>query len=137
MTKLTMKAMQAGKVVRESMEDTMSRRSTKKFTMLALLLVCVMVVSVPVSAEAQNIDIGTTGSDVLGTIGNIVKRAGLIIGGILVMVGLFQFGMAFRNEDAEGKTKASHTLVAGIIIAAVGGAAAALGLALGGSGSST
>ena len=60
-------------------------------------------------------------SSILQTIITITTFAGLLIGGIMLLVGGIQFGVAFKNEDSEGKTKASHLFVAGIILMAIGG----------------
>lgn len=60
-------------------------------------------------------------SSILDTIITITTFAGLLIGGIMLLVGGIQFGVAFKNEDSEGKTKASHLFVAGIILMAIGG----------------
>lgn len=60
-------------------------------------------------------------SSILETIITITTFAGLLIGGIMLLVGGIQFGVAFKNEDSEGKTKASHLFVAGIILMAIGG----------------
>ena len=70
------------------------------------------------STKGQN---GGTTTAVIGTVANLFSYAGLILGLILVIVGIFQFASAFRNEDAEGKTKASHTIIGGVILMAVGG----------------
>lgn len=71
-----------------------------------------------VSAKAGD---GSAGTTVLGTILSIFQFAALILGVIMLLIGIIQFATAFRNEDAEGKTKASHVLIAGIILTVVGG----------------
>lgn len=42
------------------------------------------------------------------------------LGGVVVLIGAVEFGLAFKNDDAEGKTKGMRTVIAGCIVTAVG-----------------
>lgn len=42
------------------------------------------------------------------------------LGGVVVLIGAIEFGLAFKNDDAEGKTKGMRTIIAGCIVTAVG-----------------
>jgi len=42
------------------------------------------------------------------------------LGGAVMLIGAVEFGLAFKNDDAEGKTKGMRTLIAGAIVIAVG-----------------
>jgi len=42
------------------------------------------------------------------------------LGGVVMLIGGIMFGLAFKNDDADGKTRALQTLVAGAIVIAVG-----------------
>jgi len=42
------------------------------------------------------------------------------LGGVVMLLGGIMFGLAFKNDDADGKTRALQTLVAGAIVIAVG-----------------
>lgn len=42
------------------------------------------------------------------------------LGGAVVLIGAVEWGLAFKNDDAEGKTKGMRTLIAGCIVTAVG-----------------
>lgn len=42
------------------------------------------------------------------------------LGGVVVLIGAMEFGLAFKNDDAEGKTKGMRTVIAGLIVIAVG-----------------
>lgn len=42
------------------------------------------------------------------------------LGGAVVLIGAVEFGLAFKSDDAEGKTKGLRTIIAGIIVIAVG-----------------
>jgi len=42
------------------------------------------------------------------------------LGGVVLLIGAVEFGLAFKNDDAEGKTKGMRTAIAGCIVIAVG-----------------
>lgn len=42
------------------------------------------------------------------------------LGGVVILIGAIEFGLAFKNDDAEGKTKGLRTVIAGCIVLAVG-----------------
>lgn len=42
------------------------------------------------------------------------------LGGVVILIGAVEFGLAFKNDDAEGKTKGLRTVIAGCIVFAVG-----------------
>lgn len=42
------------------------------------------------------------------------------LGGVVILIGAVEFGLAFKNDDAEGKTKGLRTVIAGCIVLAVG-----------------
>lgn len=42
------------------------------------------------------------------------------LGGVVILIGAVEFGLAFKNDDAEGKTKGIRTVIAGCIVFAVG-----------------
>lgn len=42
------------------------------------------------------------------------------LGGVVILIGAIEFGLAFKSDDAEGKTKGLRTVIAGCIVFAVG-----------------
>ena len=42
------------------------------------------------------------------------------LGGVVILLGAIEFGLAFKNDDAEAKTKGLRTVIAGCIVLAVG-----------------
>ncbi len=42
------------------------------------------------------------------------------LGGVVILIGAIEFGLAFKSDDAEGKTKGMRTIIAGCIVTAVG-----------------
>ena len=41
-------------------------------------------------------------------------------GGVVILIGVIEFGLAWKSDDAEGKTKGMRTAIAGCIVFAVG-----------------
>lgn len=41
------------------------------------------------------------------------------LGGVVIFIGAVEFGLAFKDNDAEGKTKGMRTIIAGAIVFAV------------------
>ena len=42
------------------------------------------------------------------------------LGGVVILIGAVEWGLAFKSDDAEGKTKGMRTIIAGCIVTAVG-----------------
>ncbi len=42
------------------------------------------------------------------------------LGGVVILIGAVEFGLAWKNDDAEAKTKGMRTIIAGCIVLAVG-----------------
>lgn len=42
------------------------------------------------------------------------------LGGVVILIGAIEFGIAFKTDEAEGKTKGMRTVIAGCIVLAVG-----------------
>lgn len=42
------------------------------------------------------------------------------LGGVVLLIGAIEFGLAFKNDDAEAKTKGMRTAIAGCIVIAIG-----------------
>ena len=49
------------------------------------------------------------------------------LGGVVIFIGAIEFALAFKSEDAEGKTKGMRTIIAGAMVT---GITAALGTLL-------
>lgn len=72
----------------------------------------VLMNTLAMAAPNTNIDIWAVVSSILGVITTIALIAGII----LLAVGLFQFAMAQKSEDVEGKSRAIHTITASLIL---------------------
>ncbi len=74
----------------------------------------------PVSVASATGGTTTTAEDkwdaVIGFITPWVTR----LGGVVIFIGAIEFGLAWKNDDAEGKTKGMRTVIAGCIVFAIG-----------------
>ena len=41
------------------------------------------------------------------------------LGGVIILIGAVEFGLGFKNDDAEAKTKGLRIIIAGAIVAGV------------------
>lgn len=67
-------------------------------------------------AEQDNANAKAKWEKVIGFIIPWIKR----LGGVVILIGAIEFGLAWKNDDAEGKTKGMRTIIAGCIVTAVG-----------------
>lgn len=68
------------------------------------------ILSTPIYASASD------GSAEWNTIMNYVLTWIPRIGGVVMFIGAIEFALAFKTEDAEGKTKGMRTVVAGAMV---------------------
>lgn len=69
-----------------------------------------------------------TVNDLVGKIINIICNIFLIVGIFLTVYAIGQLIMAFKNDDADSKTRASTVLVVGLVLIAIKGIVNALHL---------
>lgn len=68
-----------------------------------------------------NLALEVTISQTMGNIIRVILTIAFYVGVLITAWGIFQLIMAFRNEDAENKTKAIQVLLAGILLMGLGG----------------
>lgn len=85
------------------------RKITSVFTSLAFAVSLMTINCFAVANSAASFD------TVVAFIVTWVQR----IGGVIAFVGAIQFGMAFKNDDADGKTRGLMTLASGFIVIAI------------------
>lgn len=49
-------------------------------------------------------------------------------GVVVIIIGVVEFALGFKDDDANSKVKGMKTIIAGVLVTAVGGLAATLGL---------
>ena len=69
------------------------------------------------------------------TVANLLKTWVTRLGGTVMFVGGIMFGLGWKNDDADGKTRGINTVIAGAIVCAVAVSAGTFMGASGGSGS--
>lgn len=82
---------------------------------IVVILVVTLMVSSLAFATAANAD--TMWNAVMNLIKTWVIRLGLVV----LLVGGIMFGLGFKNDDAEQKTRGVNTMIAGGIVTAVAG----------------
>lgn len=81
-------------------------------TIMCMLLVCIMVSSV---ASATT----STADSLWNTLANLIKTWVTRLGGVIMFVGGVMFGLGWKSDDAEQKSRGISTIVAGAIVTAV------------------
>ncbi len=84
----------------------------KKATAVALCLGCVMCMSATAFA-AGNVDA------LWNTIANLIQTWVTRLGGVVMLIGGVMFGLGWKSDDAEQKSRGVSTIIAGAIVAAV------------------
>lgn len=106
---------------------SLTKRTSDKLNMMVLWLkanyykVVMMMYTLfcPVSVASAS-GTGSTAEDkwdaVIGFITPWITR----LGGVVILIGAIEFGLAWKNDDAEKKTQGMRTVIAGCIVFAVG-----------------
>lgn len=92
--------------------------AVKKMIVSAFLMTCVCdLLTTPVYASGGT---SPTAEQKWNTVINFIVPWITRLGGGVILIGAVEFGLAFKNDDAEGKTKGMRTIIAGAIVTAVG-----------------
>lgn len=97
----------------------MKRALLSKTFLLAItliLLVGVVLGNTVMPFADETIEVDNTGSKLVLEVVAIVCYIARIIGVILLVWGVVQLILAFRNEDADSKTKAAMTIVVAVVL---------------------
>lgn len=109
-----------GAQIGEKMKETI--RKIKRFEIRLAVFICTLLACSPVNMVYAT---GTPNTQdaaadkwdqVIGFITPWIQR----LGGVVILIGAVEFGLAFKNDDAEAKTKGMRTAIAGCIVFAVG-----------------
>jgi len=87
--------------------------------LVTLMAISTLVFSVPVLASgagASTIDANNAFTAVMDFLVPWIQK----LGGVVMLIGGIMFGLGFKNDDADSKTRGVQTLVAGAIVIAVG-----------------
>lgn len=92
----------------------------KKVKKAALCISVFLLVSASAVVVASATPAATAGVDAWTNVMNFLIPWIWRLGGAVMLVGGIMFGLAFKGDDADGKTRALQTLIAGAIVTAVG-----------------
>jgi len=93
-----------------------AKRMKKLLTILPIMLIALSLVTIPAFAES-----GATSADsFIDTVVDLLKKWIPRLGGMIVVVGGIQFGIGFKDDNADGKTRGMQCMVGGAIVAAIG-----------------
>lgn len=85
------------------------------FNRHAALLACVMLIEVMMCGT-----VFASGADALWqTIANLIQTWVTRLGGVVMFVGGIMFGLGWKSDDAEQKSRGISTIIAGAIVVAV------------------
>lgn len=98
------------------MKKIQIKKMVSKASVPAVLIFCLIAVFFSFEAVAFANDANAAFTRVVNFILPWIKR----LGGLIILIGGIQFGMGFKNDDAEGKSKGVRAIIAGCIVAAVG-----------------
>lgn len=100
----------------------------KKAKLTAKLTVYMLsAVSLAAPAFADDVDPDAAFNNVVGFFATWIGRIGLVV----AFVGAIMFGLAIKNDDADGKTRGLMTLISGLVVFAVTKALDMFGLTAG------
>lgn len=84
-------------------------------TQLIVSIMSTLAMAAPAFAEGEGVDPDTAFNNVVGFFATWIGRIGLVV----AFVGAVLFGLAIKNDDADGKTRGLMTLVSGFVVFAV------------------
>ena len=84
----------------------------KKALVMGLCLACLVCMSATAFASG-NVD------TLWNTIANLIQKWVTRLGGVVMLIGGVMFGLGWKSDDAEQKSRGVSTIIAGAIVAAV------------------
>lgn len=105
----------AKKLTKENVGKFLNRYGA---TIAMCALVVIMVVGQVYADEAAD---GGTADTLWTQIADLMKTWVTRLGAVVMFVGGVMFGLGWKNDDADGKTRGINTIIAGAIVVAVAG----------------
>lgn len=88
--------------------------NTLYFTVLMMMAGC------PMATNASTTTTTTSADDKWNTVIDFILPWITRLGGVVILIGAIEFGLGFKDNDADSKTKGMRTIIAGCIVTAVG-----------------
>lgn len=106
--------------IKNGIKKTKNYVVTKKMVMSAYIISILCDLTSTTAYAANTTNNGTTAEAKWDTVIDFIVPWISRLGGVVILIGAVEFGLAFKNDDAEGKTKGMRTIIAGCIVTAVG-----------------
>lgn len=85
----------------------------KNFDRIAVCMACAMLMGTTVFAAGTNVD------TLWQTIASLVETWVTRLGGVVMLIGGIMFGLGWKSDDAEQKSRGVSTMIAGAIVIAI------------------
>jgi hypothetical protein len=95
--------------------NTVAQKVGMFFNKNASVLACMMLVAIILSGTA----FASSADALWSTISNLIQTWVTRLGGVIMFVGGVMFGLGWKSDDAEQKSRGISTIIAGAIIVAI------------------
>lgn len=112
-----------GKVVKEKLAKLGAFINRNMGTIICLVLIVLMMTNVVSAAEGgeggEGVDSPQKAEDLWASLTTLIQTWVTRLGGVVMFVGGVTFGLGWKSDDAEQKSRGISTLIAGAIVTAV------------------
>lgn len=111
----------------ELKKDEVSREQMRGF-IIAMVIITMMMVACILNVSFADSDYASTIRDLIEKMVSIIGTIFQAVGAVLTVYSVGQLILAFKNEDADSKSRASTMMVVGVVLIALPGVIETLGL---------
>lgn len=111
----------------ELKKDEVSREQMRGF-IIAMVIITMMMMACILNVSFADSDYASTIRDLIEKMVSIIGTIFQAVGAVLTVYSVGQLILAFKNEDADSKSRASTMMVVGVVLIAIPGVIEALGL---------
>lgn len=111
----------------ELKKDEVSREQMRGF-IIAMVIITMMMVACILNVSFADSDYASTIRDLIEKMVSIIGTIFQAVGAVLTVYSVGQLILAFKNEDADSKSRASTMMVVGVVLIALPGVIEKLGL---------
>lgn len=111
----------------EFKKDEVSREQMRGF-IIAMVIITMMMMACILNVSFADSDYASTIRDLIEKMVSIIGTIFQAVGAVLTVYSVGQLILAFKNEDADSKSRASTMMVVGVVLIALPGVIETLGL---------
>lgn len=111
----------------ELKKDNVSREQMRGF-IIAMVIITMMMMACILNVSFADSDYASTIRDLIEKMVSIIGTIFQAVGAVLTVYSVGQLILAFKNEDADSKSRASTMMVVGVVLIALPGVIETLGL---------